>query len=111
MLAPCGHPATPPARSLGGMMARKSRMVVLNGKYAGHVHKEAPPLRRRVSMALKGSARTPLGLLPGSCADMNVGYSNMAATKKKHVLDQDRRMQNTPLGFVVEREREKFYYK
>ena len=25
----------------------------------------------------------------------------MATTKKKHVLDQDRRIQNTPLGFVV----------
>ena len=99
-LAPGGRPREPPAHKASGMMASRGMMLVLGGRGAGPVHNN-PPFRRRVNMALRGVACVPMGLLPGPQSGAIEEYSNMAATKKKHVMDKDRRMQNTPLGFVV----------
>ena len=52
-------------------------------------------------MALKGVGRVPMGLLPGPHVGQNTTYINLGATRRTHVLDKDRRMQSTPLGFVV----------
>jgi hypothetical protein len=82
------------------MMASRGRMLVLGGRGAGPMHNN-PPFKRRVNMALRGVACVTMGLLPGPQSGAIEEYSNMAATKKKHVMDKDRRMQNTPLGFVV----------